>query len=325
VSAPTAPADVGWFADRFDDLHEGVERFVVGKPEVVRLVLVCLLADGHVLIDDVPGVGKTSMAKAIAASLDATVGRIQFTPDLLPSDVIGTSVWRPDRGSFEFHEGPVFANIVLADEINRASPRTQSALLEVMEERQVTAGGATRPVPRPFLVIATQNPSEPTGTYLLPDSQLDRFLMRVSVGYPSPEDEAAVARARLAGHVPEALTPVADASTLAAMVRAAADVHIGDALVAYAVRLCTRSRELSQLRLGASPRASVGLLAAARVHAAARRRAVAPPDALNAVAPAVLGHRLLLTPEAEMDGATAGGLVARLLAEVAVPAAGDRR
>jgi MoxR-like ATPase len=313
--------DVAWFAERFAALQANVERFLVGKPEVVEQALVCLVAGGHVLIDDVPGVGKTSLAKAIAASVQATVNRIQFTADLLPSDVLGTSVWRPDSGTFEFRTGPVFANVVLADEINRASPRTQAALLEVMEERQVTAGGATRPLPEPFLVIATQNPTEPSGIYDLPDSQLDRFLMSLSIGYPAHGDEVDVVLSRLAGGTPEQLPAMTDVPTLRALGAVARTVHVSRALAGYAVGLCERTRGDRRLRLGASPRASLGLAAAARVRAATRGRAFAIADDVKAVAPAVLGHRLLRTPQAEADGVTAAVIVEQLLDAVPVPVA----
>jgi MoxR-like ATPase len=311
--------DPAWFAARFTELQANVERFVRGKPAVVNHALTCLLAGGHVLIEDVPGVGKTSLARAIAASITASVARIQLTPDLLPSDITGTPVWRPTTGDFEFHPGPVFANIVIADEINRASPKTQSALLEVMEEGRVTVGGTTRAVPDPFLVIATANPTEPSGIYQLPDAQLDRFLMSLTIGYPDHDDEVEVVRHRLTGQSPEQLPPVTDAAGLAALAAVARSVHVGPALLTYAVRLCSASRRRPELRLGASPRASVGLAAAARVRAAASGRAFTTADDVKAVAVPVLRHRLLLTPDAEDAGVTPERLVAELVDAVPVP------
>jgi MoxR-like ATPase len=319
VTAPGPLHDVAWFAERFAALEDNIERAVVGKPDVVRLALVCLLARGHLLVDDVPGVGKTTLAKALAASVRGTVRRIQFTPDLLPADLVGTQVWRPTPGDFEFVPGPVFANVVIADEINRAAPRTQSALLEVMEESQVTAGGTTWPVPDPFLVIATQNPTEPAGTYDLPDAQLDRFLMRISVGYPDPADEVDVVLGRLAGDGPDDLGAVMDAATVLEMAAVAGTVHVGRALARYAVDLCGASRGHDALRLGASPRASLGLCAAARVLAASQGRSYATADDLKAVTVPVLGHRLLLGAEAELDGITADDIVSQLHARVPVP------
>jgi MoxR-like ATPase len=312
--------DVGWFADRFSELRDNVERFVIGKREVVHRALVCLLAGGHLLIDDVPGVGKTSLARAIAASVAGSVSRVQFTPDLLPSDVTGTLVWRPSVEDFEFRPGPVFANVVIADEVNRASPRTQSALLEVMEERRVTVAGVTRPVPDPFLVIATRNPSEPAGIYDLPDSQLDRFLMRLPMGYPGRGDEVDVVLGRLGGRDPACLEPVMDIARVRAMADVAGMVHVGRVLAGYAVDLCAATRGHRLLRLGASPRAGVALTAAARVHAAATGRGFATADDVKTLAGPVLGHRLLLTPEAAADGISVDEIVTGVLDRVPVPA-----
>jgi MoxR-like ATPase len=320
AAGPADDRDVGWFAERFVALEAGVERFVVGKPETVRFTLVCLLAGGHLLIDDVPGVGKTTLAKAVAASVAGTINRIQFTPDLLPSDLLGVSMWRPDPGDFVFHPGPVFANIVIADEINRASPKTQSALLEVMEEHQVTTAGVTRPVPEPFLVVATQNPTEPAGTYALPDAQLDRFLMSLSLGYPAHGDEVDIVLGRLRGNAPESGEPVADVDTVRAMAALAGRVHVSRTLADYAVSLCAASRSHPALRRGASPRASLALTTAARVLAAAERRQFATADDIRRIALPVLGHRLLLTTEAEIEGISPATVLAEVRDEVPVPA-----
>jgi MoxR-like ATPase len=307
------------FAEHFSRLQANVEWFLVGKAQVVRLALVCLLAEGHLLIDDVPGVGKTSLAKAIAASISGSVSRIQFTPDLLPSDVTGTPVWQAERRTLEFRAGPVFANVVIADEINRASPKTQSALLEVMEEGHVTVEGSSRPVPRPFLVIATQNPVDFSGTYDLPEAQIDRFLMRLTVGYPERSAEVDVVLNHVAGHTPEQVAPVTDVDTVRAMIAVGRRVHVARTLAEYCVRLCEASRELPEVRLGASPRGSVALVTAGQVHAAAHGRAFVTADDVKAVAPHVLGHRLLLTHEAEAAGARPATLLDRLTASVPVP------
>jgi MoxR-like ATPase len=316
---PDDADDVAWFAEQFALLHKSIDGFMVGQSALVHLALVCLFTEGHLLVEGVPGVGKTSLMKALAASISGTASRIQFSPDLLPADVTGMSVWRPDRGDFEFRPGPVFANVVLADEINRASPRTQSALLEPMEEHQVTAGGSTRAVPRPFLVIATRNPTEPAGTYELPDAQLDRFTMGLSPGYPDPDAEVAIIQQRLAGRVPELVDRVVDTATVRAMVAATGAVHVSPVLVRYCVELCTASRQLDEVRLGASPRAGLALARCARVHAAAGGRLFATADDIKVVAPGVLGHRLRLTTGAELDGVPPAALVERLLRGVAVP------
>jgi MoxR-like ATPase len=314
-----AGGDILAFAEQFRRLQENVEWFVVGKPGVVRMALVCLLAEGHLLIDDVPGVGKTSLAKAIAASIAGSVSRIQFTPDLLPADVTGTPVWQPERRAIEFRAGPVFANVVIADEINRASPKTQSALLEVMEERQVTVDGTGRPVPRPFLVIATQNPIDFSGTYELPEAQIDRFLMRLSIGYPAADAELDVVLNHVAGRRPEQICPVTDADSVRQLIAVARSVHVSPTVGRYAVDLCRASRELPEVRLGASPRGTAALATAGQVHAASGGRGFVTADDLKAVAPAVLGHRLLLTHEAESAGQDAAALVDRLIHSVEVP------
>jgi MoxR-like ATPase len=309
------------FAGRFTAIADGVERVIRGKREVIELALMCLLAEGHLLIEDVPGVGKTTLARALAATIGGRLQRIQFTPDLLPSDVIGVSIYHPATEEFQFHPGPVFANIVLGDEINRASPKTQSALLEVMEERHVTVDGQSHPVPRPFMVIATQNPIEMGGTYPLPEAQLDRFLMRVAVGYPDHAAEVSVLvdnrRESLVDLLPWALATPDD---IAAMVGYASDLHVAESIYDYVVRLVTATRGAEGVRLGGSPRASVALLRALRVRAAALGRGYAVPADVKAVAVPVLAHRILVTPEAELAGRTVADIVADVLATVPVPA-----
>jgi MoxR-like ATPase len=316
---PDLATGVVWFAEQFARLQANVEWFVVGKSTVVRMALVCLLAEGHLLLDDVPGVGKTSLAKAIGASISGSVSRVQFTPDLLPSDVTGTPVFRPERATLDFRPGPVFANVVIADEINRASPKTQSALLEVMEERQVTVEGIGRPVPRPFLVIATQNPIDFGGTYDLPEAQIDRFLMRLTIGYPGAEAEAAVVLNHVAGHTTEQLKAVTDVDSVRGLIALARRVHVGQALADYCVSLCAASRERADVRLGASPRGTLALVTAGQVHAAADGRGFVTPEDVKAVAPFVLGHRLLLNYDADAAGHHPAEIVEQLLTSVPVP------
>ena len=283
-----------------------VESVIEGKAEAVRLALTVLLAEGHVLIEDVPGVGKTMLAKALARSTDCSVRRIQFTPDLLPSDITGVSAFNQERRDFEFKPGPVFANIVVGDEINRASPKTQSALLECMEERQVTVDGTTYPLAPPFMVIATQNPIEMEGTYPLPEAQRDRFTARISMGYPSAESELAMLDAHGSSSPLEALEPVARAEDMRELIAAVRKVHVADALKQYVIKLVTATRSTPELRLGASPRATLHLLRASRARAALDGRDFVIPDDVQALALPVLAHRLLPSAEA---------LVARQLPE----------
>ncbi len=309
--------------ERFGELHRALVRnlaeVIAGKPEVIDLVLLGLVAEGHVLVEDVPGVGKTSVAKALARSIDGTFGRIQFTPDLLPSDVVGVNVWNRNAGTFEFRPGPVFANVVLADEINRASPKTQSALLEAMAERQVTVDGTTRALPDPFLVLATQNPIENEGTYPLPESQLDRFPLRVSVGYPDPAAERSILATHGTRDPLADLVPVVSAAQVRAMVAAARTVHVAPALGEYLVALAHASRQHPHVAVGMSPRATLALQRVARARAATRGRTYATPDDVKALASPVLAHRLLLSPAARVAGVTAGGVVDDLLATVPPP------
>jgi MoxR-like ATPase len=296
-----------------------IGRVVQGKDDVVRLALVVLLAEGHLLIEDVPGVGKTTLAKALAASLDATVRRIQFTPDLLPSDVTGVAIYDQESREFEFKPGAIFANVVVADEINRASPKTQSALLECMEERQVTVDGISYELARPFLVMATQNPLEMEGTYPLPEAQRDRFTARVSMGYPDTTAELAMLDDRGTADPLTTLAPVADAAKVRDLVEAVSRLHVSDALRRYVVALVEASRRSPDLRLGASPRAGLQLLRAARAAAALTGRDHVLPDDVQALAGPVLSHRLLLTADAALGRRSTESIVAELLSTVPVP------
>ena len=321
-SAPTTET----FADLFDGLTTNIERVIQGKADVIRLVLVALVSEGHVLIEDVPGVGKTSLAKALAASIDASWRRIQFTPDLLPSDVTGVTVFNRTNSSFEFRPGGIFANVVLGDEINRASPKTQSALLEAMEEGQVTVDATTYGLPEPFIVIATQNPIEHEGTYPLPDSQLDRFLMRISVGYPDKAAEIAVLDTHGANStgVVDSLEPVATAKDILGMINLANQVHVAPTLKGYLVDLADATRHHPSLSLGVSPRGTLALQRAARSLAAASGRNYVVPDDIKVLTRPVLEHRVVLTPEAAMGGAETGGVLDEILAAVPVPSGRER-
>ncbi|BDZ43849.1 MoxR-like ATPase [Paraoerskovia sediminicola] len=282
---------------------------LTGGDEVTTVALAVLLAEGHLLIEDVPGVGKTTLAKSIARALDGVVGRIQFTPDLLPSDLTGVSVYRMESQRFEFRQGPVFANIVIGDEINRASPKTQSALLECMEEGQVTVDGTTHPLPRPFLVVATQNPVEMDGTYPLPEAQRDRFMARVSVGYPSGDDEVTMLDRRDDHDPVQDIRPVTDVATMTRLAATTRHVHASVAVKEYVVDLVSATRKHPALRLGASPRASLQLLRAARAVAALDGRDHVLPDDVQRLAVPVLAHRLILTTESRLNGIAASDVV----------------
>ena len=306
-------------AEAVATLHANVERAILGKPGVVRLAIACLLAEGHLLVEDVPGVGKTSLARALAASLDLTWRRIQFTPDLLPSDVTGVTIYNQGSARFDFHEGPVFANLVLADEINRASPKTQSALLEVMEERRVTVDGTPHAVPRPFMVVATQNPVEMDGTYPLPEAQLDRFLMRVDIGYPDHEAELGIMRTQGRGSVADELRPVLSSAAVAAIVRAATAVFVAAPVEDYLVRVVAATRTAEGVRLGASPRATLALLRATRAWALTAGRGFVTPTDVQDLAVPVLAHRLLLTPDAELAGRNAASVVQDVIGSIPAP------
>jgi MoxR-like ATPase len=289
------------------------------SPETLRLPLLCLLAEGHVLVEDVPGVGKTVLAKALARSLELTFHRVQFTPDLLPADVTGVNVFDRPSGSFRFRPGPVFANVLLVDEINRASPKTQSALLEAMQETQVTVDGTTHVLERPFLVIATQNPVEYEGTFPLPEAQLDRFAVRMTIGYPPHADEARMLSEQTTSPPLDHLRPVATASELLAAIEAARNVHVEDSVTRYVVALLRHTRASSRLALGGSPRSGIALLSLAKVRALVEGRAFVVPEDVQALAVAVLAHRLILAPEARATGATVEELVAEALDGTPVP------
>jgi MoxR-like ATPase len=301
-----------------EDVARSVERVISGKPEAVRLSLVALLAEGHLLIEDVPGVGKTMLAKALARSIDCSMRRIQFTPDLLPGDVTGVSVFDQRTSTFEFRPGAVFANIVLGDEINRASPKTQSALLEAMEEQQVTVDGHTYPLPQPFMVIATQNPVEMEGTYALPEAQRDRFLMQISLGYPDRGAEIAMLDAHEARDPLTEVTPVTDAAMLRHLRQVTRSLHASDAVKRYVVDIVSATRREPLLRLGASPRSSVHLLQASKALALMKGRNHVLPDDVQSLATSVLAHRVLLSTEAHLDRRTAAAVVEDVVARVPV-------
>jgi MoxR-like ATPase len=300
-------------------LEANLHKVMVGKPLVVRRALVPLLCGGHLLVEDVPGVGKTTLARALARSIRGDFRRIQFTPDLLPLDLTGSSVFDQREQVFTFHPGPVFTNILLADEVNRATPRTQSALLESMEERQVTVDGATRPLPTVFLVIATQNPVGQAGTFELPETQLDRFLIRLRVGYPSEQDEVAIFDRQAKQHPLASLEPVLDLEQVEGLRGLVREVHLDEALKGYAVRLVRASREHPEVSLGASPRGTLALLRASQAWAFLSGRAYATPDDVKAMAPCVLGHRVLVTPQANLRGRTGDLVVEELLQRIPVP------
>jgi MoxR-like ATPase len=314
------PAEVQAFADVASRLTTNIASVVLGKPEVVKLALTGLFAEGHLLLEDVPGVGKTTLARAIAASVRGQWRRIQFTPDLLPSDVAGVTIFNQANRQFEFHAGPVFANIVVGDEINRASPKTQSALLEVMEERYVTVDGVRHAVPRPFLVVATQNPVEMDGTYRLPEAQLDRFLMKLSIGYPEEGIEVEVLRGAAAGRSPDYLGAVTDTDAVAQLIRLSHRVFIAEPLYTYAVRLAAATREHKQVRVGVSPRGVIALTRAAQAYALIEGRPYVVPEDIKSLIEPVFAHRLLLTPDAAMRGVTAGEVLRGVVESVPVPA-----
>ncbi len=317
TAAPTMTPER--FSELFARMCRNIAEVIRGKDDVIGLTVVCLVAQGHLLLEDVPGVGKTSLAKALARTVHGVFGRVQFTPDLLPADVVGTSVWNQRDATFEFRPGPIFSNILLADEINRASPKTQSALLEAMAEEQVTADGTTRTLPDPFMVIATQNPLEHHGTHPLPESQLDRFLMKLSMGYPARADESAILERDGDHSRVSTLAPVVSARDVAAMSSFCSSVHVAPAITAYLLDLAEATRSHPQLQLGMSPRAGLGLQRAARVRAAASRRAYVIPDDIKALALPVLAHRVVVQPGAAIQGADAVAVLQQVLTAVPVP------
>ena len=321
----TAAQTVTAFADRFDLVVDNIEQVIAGKQDAIRLAFVTMVAEGHLLIEDVPGVGKTSLAKALAGSLDGVYNRIQFTPDLLPSDVTGVMVYNRNSGGFEFRHGGIFANVVLGDEINRASPKTQSALLEAMEERQVTVDTTTYHLEPPFMVIATQNPIEHEGTYPLPESQLDRFLMRIEMGYPDKTAEIEILDTHAGANPIDDIAPVATAADIEVMTRIAQSVHVAPALKGYLVDIADATRRHPRLTLGVSPRGTLALLRASRALAASVGREFVLPDDVKALAGPVLEHRLMLTPEAQMGGSSQGDVLDEILASVPVPTARSER
>jgi MoxR-like ATPase len=316
---PALDREAEAFALNFNAVVDNVERVIRGKTGVIRLALCCMLAEGHLLIEDVPGVGKTSLGKALAESIEGTWNRIQFTPDLLPTDVTGVQIFNRQTNTFEFREGGVFANIILGDEINRASPKTQSALLEVMAEYQVTVDSHTYPVPNPFLVIATQNPIEHEGTYNLPEAQIDRFLMRISVGYPDRASEMEIVDRSGSRRKPITLPPVVTTKQIDEMTDLVERIYVSPAVKQYIVSIVRATRELPQLRLGVSPRGSVALARAAQAVAAADGRSFVTADDVKELMPFVLSHRMILAPEAELAGTTTIELLERVVTAVPVP------
>ena len=321
-SAPSAtPLPLGEVAALAERIVGSVSTVIEGKPEVVRLSTVVLLAGGHLLVEDVPGVGKTMLAKSLARSIDCTMRRIQFTPDLMPSDVTGVSVFNQQTRDFEFRSGGIFANIVLGDEINRASPKTQSAMLEAMEEGQVSVDGTTYALDAPFLVVATQNPIEMEGTYPLPEAQRDRFMVQTAVGYPATTDEIAMIDTQAGESSLASQQPVTSADEIARSITAVRTVHVADSVKRYVVDLVTATRRSPELRLGASPRATIHLVRAARARAAVDGRDYVIPDDIQALAVPVLSHRLLVTAEAQIGRRSASGVVSDLLTSVPAPGA----
>jgi MoxR-like ATPase len=317
--ADGSAADIEWFAGAFRAIVASIGNVVAGKTEQITQAVTCLLAGGHLLIEDVPGVGKTSLARCIAESIDGTCRRLQFTPDLLPSDITGVTIYHQRRQEFEFHPGPVFSNIVICDEINRASPKTQAALLEVMGESHVSVDGITHPVPFPFMVVATQNPVDLDGTYALPEAQLDRFLLCIHLGYPDEDTEMGI----LTGAAPDShqrrVSRVLTGEEVSTMMRVGSRVQATEEIRRYAVRLVAATRSRADVRLGASPRGSIALLRAAQVRAAACGREFAIPEDIQALAIPVLAHRIMLSLDAELADLKAIDIVEDLLRSVPVP------
>lgn len=330
VHALPSPAELDTFAETADRVRGAMESVISGRPDLVRLTVAVFLAEGHLLLEDVPGVGKTTLAKSLARSIDCTVGRIQFTPDLLPSDLTGVTIYRQAQHEFEFRPGPVFANIVIADEINRASPKTQSALLECMQEAQTTIDGTTHQMPRPFLVVATQNPIEMEGTYALPEAQRDRFMARLSVGYPSRNAEVEMLERQETADPLASVRPVADVETVTSMIATARRLYAAQGIKQYVVDLADATRTDPMLRLGASPRAAIQLLRCAKALAAMSGRDHVLPDDIQDLAVPVLAHRLLPSTDARLAGHTVTESITAIVARTRLPISGraaapDRR
>jgi len=307
------------FARQFDAIADNVEHVIQGKRSVIDLTIACLMAEGHLLIEDVPGVGKTQLAKSLARSIDCKFQRVQFTPDLLPSDITGVSVWNRQRSEFEFKPGAIFANIVVGDEINRASPKTQAAMLEAMAERQVTSDGVTRPLEPPFMVVATQNPLEHEGTYPLPEAQLDRFMMRLVIGYPDRAKSLEILDTHGTASVYEKLEPVVTAESVRAMIEMARTAHVAEGIKAYIVDLVEATREHGEILLGASPRSALFMQRVARVWAQHEGRDFVTPDDVKSLAEPVLAHRMALRPEATMRGTSMHEVIASIVGQLPIP------
>jgi MoxR-like ATPase len=306
-------------ASLLDSIRKALGQVIHGKAEVIELLLVGVLGGGHVLVEDVPGVGKTTLAKALSRTFQGVFARVQFTPDLLPSDILGSQILSPRDGSLAFHRGPIFANVLLADEINRASPRTQSALLEAMSEAQVTVDGVTHPLPAPFFVLATQNPVDYQGTYPLPEAQLDRFLLRIGVGYPALADELAMLFSRQRRDPLDSVEPLATMSDLLAMQAEVREVEVKEAVAEYLLRIVAATRDHRGVELGCSPRGALAMFRAAQARAFLAGRRYASPDDVERLAGPVLGHRLVLTTEARYGGTTARTLLADIVKATPVP------